>query len=182
MQLTYGVEVTAHPRRCGENSGSFAMYLSIFGSSPQVRGKHPRAAKSNTSARLIPAGAGKTLISSPVHLPRQAHPRRCGENSHLYFSSRFRVGSSPQVRGKRGCGKDIWLRRRLIPAGAGKTSSPRRSRRRAAAHPRRCGENIPCSRAISTDSGSSPQVRGKLPNRTAAKCTHRLIPAGAGKT
>ena len=121
MQLTYGVEVTAHPRRCGENSGSFAMYLSIFGSSPQVRGKHPRAAKSNTSARLIPAGAGKTLISSPVHLPRQAHPRRCGENSHLYFSSRFRVGSSPQVRGKLG---KLWRGRytsRLIPAGAGKT-------------------------------------------------------------
>ena len=100
MQLTYGVEVTAHPRRCGENSGSFAMYLSIFGSSPQVRGKQRKPTVKDKSVRLIPAGAGKTSQQKePYDLP-SAHPRRCGENEGSIASNAIVYGSSPQVRGK----------------------------------------------------------------------------------
>ena len=51
---------SAHPRRCGENTRASSALPTVFGSSPQVRGKHPVRAKELMVFRLIPAGAGKT--------------------------------------------------------------------------------------------------------------------------
>ena len=70
--------------------------------------------------RLIPAGAGKTEMKGTADIFMTAHPRRCGENANLLVALAVLIGSSSQVRGKR-----HWIvirRRRLIPAGAGKTS------------------------------------------------------------
>ena len=50
--------------------------------------------------RLIPAGAGKTLLQSGNIANVAAHPRRCGENSVLSRLVEHTAGSSPQVRGK----------------------------------------------------------------------------------
>ena len=73
-------EHSAHPRRCGENTCSSEGCHIRVGSSPQVRGK-PRLPKHRVvQRRLIPAGAGKTiLVRSPPNCT-PAHPRRCGEN------------------------------------------------------------------------------------------------------
>ena len=70
----------------------------------------------------------------------------------------------------------------LIPAHAGKTRHPRRSRHLQPAHPRSRGEN----EAVVIDSGggagSSPLTRGKHPVGGAGRGGLRLIPAHAGKT
>ena len=92
------------------------------------------------------------------------------------------LGSSPQVRGKPHEGEHLTHSPRLIPAGAGKTR-PRRSWCRCrAAHPRRCGENLAVLSSSVWQTGSSPQVRGKLAQQLLPMLSQRLIPAGAGKT
>ena len=72
-------------------------------------------------ARITPAGAGKTQVKyvHPLHLAD--HPRRCGENKHLFFRHVGSVGSPPQVRGKQWRNKKMTSIERITPAGAGKT-------------------------------------------------------------
>ena len=50
----------AHPRSRGENRDGVIDRLSIGGSSPLTRGKHPRGRVERLLRRLIPAHAGKT--------------------------------------------------------------------------------------------------------------------------
>ena len=86
------------------------------------------------------------------------------------------------MRGKRpGRGKD-YLAHRLIPARAGKTAPPSTPPRQLWAHPRACGENDPGSLQPERLMGSSPRVRGKLPQAISPCNKHGLIPARAGKT
>ena len=91
----------AHPRRCGENTGTLDPSSSQFGSSPQVRGKRRAIRTVYYVCGLIPAGAGKTLYTQGQEGIQGAHPRRCGENCGFASLLRFSQGSSPQVRGKR---------------------------------------------------------------------------------
>ena len=86
------------------------------------------------------------------------------------------------MRGKQKTKSDDNNRPRLIPAHAGKTSSPGRKRRRSAAHPRACGENFfnQCSNALRW--GSSPRMRGKHTAGALNLASKGLIPAHAGKT
>ena len=172
----------AHPRGCGEHHGPASAGVRERGSSPRVRGKQPSTPSKSVKARLIPAGAGKTLIHSLELAPGSAHPRRCGEN----FSSASRAasyrGSSPQVRGKHSNTRLRHEPRRLIPAGAGKTWQGIVNVVTWAAHPRRCGENRDNDTQLDDYDGSSPQVRGKPYLVEETRTPGRLIPAGAGKT
>lgn len=61
-----------------------------------------------------------------------AHHRVCGEDFSAQFVEEEDAGSSPQVRGKHLTWRRVRIGRGLIPAGAGKTLNPSRSR----AHPR----------------------------------------------
>ena len=115
-------------------------------------------------------------------LCRRAHPRGGGENDPVESAQKLAEGSSPRGRGKRDVRPGERGRGRLIPAGAGKTSSKSPTSLRAWAHPRGGGENLitRTTRVIAT--GSSPRGRGKR-QRLALCCRYlRLIPAGAGKT
>ena len=152
------------------------------GSSPQVRGKLLDSLRQVIHARLIPAGAGKTLPLSLAQPHTSAHPRRCGENKHELRVFNRRHGSSPQVRGKLSFPFECSMRRRLIPAGAGKTSFRCVALPGYTAHPRRCGENVTLRVTHRALPGSSPQVRGKLRLPVLDTRRGRLIPAGAGKT
>ena len=90
----------AHPRACGENSQHEAFMYPRLGSSPRVRGKHPRRPRTGRGRGLIPARAGKTTRRPRGRGCPWAHPHACGENlsrSSLTFVS---WGSSPRVRGK----------------------------------------------------------------------------------
>ena len=60
------VNVQDHPRRCGENAVKTANTGTHVGSPPQVRGKRCGRVQEFQSARITPAGAGKTSGSSSV--------------------------------------------------------------------------------------------------------------------
>ena len=84
------------------------------------------------------------------------------------------MGSSPLMPGRRGRRFDLFPGRGLIPAHAGKTSSPASPASRRQAHPRSCRENMSASVAACCASGSSPLTRGKQPPAR----RHRVAPCG----
>ena len=84
---------------------------------------------------LIPAHAGKTAVRVRHLQVRRAHPR-------YYDDPRDAGGSSPLTRGKRLTRSPSGPKPGLIPAHAGKTSSPSAPRPSTAAHPRSRGENL----------------------------------------
>ena len=90
------------------------------------------------------------------------HPRRCGENRLQLKTDFILLGSPPQVRGKLTDTEIAVGRRRITPAGAGKTSS--------------------YSICSFVAAGSPPQVRGKRVTISPASARVGITPAGAGKT
>ena len=71
----------AHPRRCGEHTVPGQLVWVAWGSSPQVRGTPRSAERGIPGERLIPAGAGNTVVNVINSFSVGAHPRRCGEHS-----------------------------------------------------------------------------------------------------
>ena len=177
-----GRQRRAHPRVCGENPGVVYKSPGGVGSSPRVRGKLDFFKCARQFLGLIPACAGKTnpLAHNPDSL--RAHPRVCGENPEAYDAEAANAGSSPRVRGKPSNTPEPWVRRRLIPACAGKTRTQLSGHEAKRAHPRVCGENTREARKLVRSSGSSPRVRGKLSRALMTRSSIGLIPACAGKT
>ena len=177
-----GAGERAHPRVCGENPSWKPRLNSSLGSSPRVRGKPCSLAPVTLEGGLIPACAGKTLRCWLVTVGCRAHPRVCGENAPTVSPAIKSPGSSPRVRGKRGCRVQkacVWG---LIPACAGKTSAGLRAASATTAHPRVCGENTYKARESYIAPGSSPRVRGKRFRPCPCSNERGLIPACAGKT
>ena len=61
LDIVIAVAVEDHPRRCGENRKRIACKSYVPGSPPQVRGKPSSRPYWLDSARITPAGAGKTV-------------------------------------------------------------------------------------------------------------------------
>ena len=182
MSATSRSSSWAHPRACGENSTRLSVSGPHTGSSPRMRGKQQELERRHLHTRLIPAHAGKTPANCLERFTRTAHPRACGENREIAFGNWYEQGSSPRMRGKRGCRSMRPSGLRLIPAHAGKTplrSSPQPS---PPAHPRACGENCPTRVSVSFAKGSSPRMRGKRADVYRLSSPGGLIPAHAGKT
>ena len=114
----------AHPRSRGENSAPHSPKPPPPGSSPLTRGKPPEDPEPVRDPGLIPAHAGKTSSTSPTSWQGWAHPRSRGENHYEYANPENIKGSSPLTRGKHPGRHGTARRRGLIPAHAGKTSSP----------------------------------------------------------
>ena len=91
--------------------------------------------------RLIPAHAGKTVRRAKGPLPPEAHPRSRGENDSAFAFVVPMVGSSPLTRGKLRVLLTSGDHAGLIPAHAGKTSTPSLGPATGKAHPRSRGEN-----------------------------------------
>ena len=91
-------------------------------------------------------------------------------------------GSSPLTRGKPTRRSVMTMRRRLIPAHAGKTLAHQVQVLKAQAHPRSRGENPYAASNDQDPKGSSPLTRGKLLGADRALGGRGLIPAHAGKT
>ena len=172
----------AHPRSRGENSFTPPMIVACKGSSPLTRGKLACFGRADPIPGLIPAHAGKTLVSGSKLSARAAHPRSRGENAETVNSTVSKSGSSPLTRGKHlspeTSDKDVGL----IPAHAGKTSRRACRSRRTWAHPRSRGENPGQSRSSQRLAGSSPLTRGKPWKTVTGTMSLGLIPAHAGKT
>ena len=172
----------AHPRACGENETPAGISREISGSSPRMRGKHQRNRRCRRRPRLIPAHAGKTIVTTSKGKPSPAHPRACGENFTLRRPAQTLEGSSPRMRGKHHRPIRHANRRRLIPAHAGKTLRWFSCNYYRQAHPRACGENRSGKTFSSLLAGSSPRMRGKPMYRLTWRLSIGLIPAHAGKT
>ena len=129
-----------------------------------------------------PQVRGKLLLFGIVHSFYLDHPRRCGENDPPPPKPPPKPGSPPQVRGKRKRNTSMRLRKRITPAGAGKTIVISDMRWHKKDHPRRCGENLLTYGYNSSDMGSPPQVRGKRKGDNMKISLQRITPAGAGKT
>ena len=173
---------SAHPRSRGENSPREARGGGVAGSSPLTRGKLVFAVQFGDAGRLIPAHAGKTTRVRPITYGPPAHPRSRGENEINKAAREHAAGSSPLTRGKPQQAALAVHALRLIPAHAGKTSSPTAHATRSTAHPRSRGENQAYFPIQDTNAGSSPLTRGKRVILRAAALVTRLIPAHAGKT
>ena len=172
----------AHPRSRGENKALDTDAHPTQGSSPLTRGKLTGPDNLCSFVRLIPAHAGKTRSRICSESAPAAHPRSRGENMPTQKAMDMGLGSSPLTRGKRAQSRASGLWRRLIPAHAGKTASPRRALLSVAAHPRSRGENRPWTPIRARSWGSSPLTRGKLMISVLSVCRGGLIPAHAGKT
>ena len=172
----------AHPRACGENRSRSSRSPITRGSSPRMRGKLIESCLCGGRGRLIPAHAGKTLMSRAAVAVGSAHPRACGENTFSTAASGVRTGSSPRMRGKRVSKLSKLFSKGLIPAHAGKTSARRQGSAPPWAHPRACGENFSGLMKITSSTGSSPRMRGKPHGSKASRYELGLIPAHAGKT
>ena len=109
----------AHPRGCGEHAISHTVCFWAQGSSPRVRGTYRRGHQEYRLPGLIPAGAGNMRSIVPRSRSIWAHPRGCGEHNLGDVFARFKVGSSPRVRGTCLSDYEGVLGRGLIPAGAG---------------------------------------------------------------
>ena len=147
---------------CGEHVPWLKSLLTSRGSSPRVRGT------------LVPVWCGGF-----VH---RDHPRVCGEHFHDPYTGRTMRGSSPRVRGTPGRGCGGRSRRRIIPACAGNTRTPRGFRTGRRDHPRVCGEHSPHDLPGAPHQGSSPRVRGTRPHRPRWHSGQGIIPACAGNT
>ena len=156
--------------------------MSMTGSSPLTRGKHQTDRVRVHSRGLIPAHAGKTASAAWAAVIGWAHPRSRGENQATLYAPPDARGSSPLTRGKPLTGTRGDLRRRLIPAHAGKTTCSPSTGSATSAHPRSRGENLIQVATLLIEVGSSPLTRGKLATWYAYSLHMRLIPAHAGKT
>ena len=162
--LTNQTPCRDHPRRCGENLTVCRIITFRPGSPPQVRGKRLPSYDKRKRIRITPAGAGKTNPCDFCSGNHRDHPRRCGENRFISGLVSPRLGSPPQVRGKRRKSFASSGRSRITPAGAGKTPCLNTQASPCEDHPRRCGENQYGEQESDWDMGSPPQVRGKLPD------------------
>ena len=147
-----------------------------------MQGKPNRGVPGHPRARLIPAHAGKTLISNGEIPKGRAHPRSCGENVMSHAARLRRWGASPLTRGKLRAQDGSADHLGLIPAHAGKTTRNRYPQFHTKAHPRSRGENPTFAAIVSKAAGSSPLTRGKPFRALLIRPRFRLIPAHTGKT
>ena len=172
----------AHPRASGEHADALDEMDINDGSSPRERGAQDGAKAGGIPLRLIPARAGSTLLLADTRSGAPAHPRASGEHLGLIVAGYVMAGSSPRERGARCSRARSSPTSRLIPARAGSTRRPSRTRGRRPAHPRASGEHASRVSEIPRTAGSSPRERG-APGAVHARGTcHRLIPARAGST
>ena len=171
-----------HPRACGENQHDVRQRSESEGSPPRVRGKRIFGCDLWPISGITPARAGKTVPRGDEGVQTADHPRACGENIILPYSSGKTYGSPPRVRGKLDKYRDGSLSLGITPARAGKTSAPRACGAPAADHPRACGENVDQESRLSSDHGSPPRVRGKRRRIRPVCAAVGITPARAGKT
>ncbi len=127
-----------------------------------ARGTRLHAKIPVVGARFIPAGAGNTRLRSAVCISNSVYPRWRGE--HRFYGNRPGCdrGLSPLARGTHDMTVTSENVPRFIPAGAGNTSTWRRSLSRNSVYPRWRGEHLMKLETVGVISGLSPLARGTL--------------------
>ena len=115
---------------------------------------------------------------TPAQVP--VHPRACGEQTDRSVPTANLVGSSPRVRGTDFVFGALIRVQRFIPARAGNRERQRSISGSEPVHPRACGEQTSADYAETTNTGSSPRVRGTGQLGPPRLFLARFIPARAG--
>ncbi len=171
-----------HPRVCGEHVSGLVPFEDHAGSSPRVRGTPGRRVCAQAMRGIIPACAGNTLRPSHASSMHGDHPRVCGEHSGEGGEPEPKSGSSPRVRGTLRDGLGSCLHAGIIPACAGNTAYVLSAFSSSRDHPRVCGEHELPELRQAAIRGSSPRVRGTLPDAIPKFFRIGIIPACAGNT
>ena len=171
-----------HPRVRGEHVPSGAVYASIAGSSPRARGAPPKAGNTRNARGIIPACAGSTRNDPQRARRPEDHPRVRGEHLLPVLKKVIRAGSSPRARGALREEHGTAVRRGIIPACAGSTTSPTPTSPSPWDHPRVRGEHVETTMGMSPKMGSSPRARGALRRGARPHPMPGIIPACAGST
>ena len=158
-----------HPRIRGEHIAAAILSEARAGSSPHTRGARRMGLGRRQARRIIPAYAGSTFSSVVASSSPADHPRIRGEHRILGKEHYCYGGSSPHTRGAQRRRSDGGILRRIIPAYAGSTTPPTRSRSRPADHPRIRGEHVTSRKSKPAGAGSSPHTRG-APRRRGTAC------------
>ena len=172
-----------HPRVCGELSDGRSRSTRCAGSSPRVRGTRFAEAPRHVDHRFIPACAGNSHPRQARRGQSTVHPRVCGELVSATVEKAPVSGSSPRVRGTRGCGSARTPRWPVHPRVCGELGSLKGDlggylgsspRVRGTPTTDGCGGRSNC--------GSSPRVRGTRWNVPSGKTAVGFIPACAGNS
>ena len=146
---------------CGKNKGLSSRPKFGVGSPPRVREKLISCNVVFTNRRITPACAGKTIDLFAGIGGFRDHPRVCGKNFKVMFSSLVSPGSPPRVREKLIWYGVAFLYFRITPACAGKTPCSAQLEMNSWDHPRVCGKNVVIMEKLKKSLGSPPRVREK---------------------
>ena len=177
---------TDHPRSRGVHLETQRRVLLPQGSSPLARGALEGVAGvdvvGEVGARIIPARAGCTPVTSAPASPNRDHPRSRGVHDRCVPPRLAAAGSSPLARGARPVTSWPTFTHRIIPARAGCTRSGCVGSCPWSDHPRSRGVHFTesCFRLFLT--GSSPLARGARPGAGPGGAGSGIIPARAGCT
>ena len=170
-----------HPRVCGEKGRRGHSCERRPGSPPHMRGKaivqwewprHMRITPALAGKAYVhgpnrfqvgitPAHAGKSFVTPIIPLPREDHPRTCGEKKMAGYTHAFASGSPPHMQGKvLYLVIGLWPPR-ITPAHAGKSTPTADRFGQCRDHPRTHGEKELEAVPGRMDAGSPPHTRGK---------------------
>ena len=152
-----------------------------MGLSPRGRGNRRGRRGCRKEIGSIPAWAGKPGGDTTTPRWSRVYPRVGGETSTEELSATIEQGLSPRGRGNLSGAPATTVRKRSIPAWAGKPTARRYPARKRKVYPRVGGETADPRRHGGPYEGLSPRGRGNLAPSVAEKSDRRSIPAWAGK-
>ena len=171
-----------HPRLCGEKYSVYFLPLYGIGSPPPMRGKVIVDPVAETTSRITPAYAGKSVASAYTLRSSWDHPRLCGEKTIKICLTLWKTGSPPPMRGKAIHKREAVRVPGITPAYAGKSFAYAEAFAVAEDHPRLCGEKAVFRFSVEICLGSPPPMRGKVDRDFHISVCFRITPAYAGKS
>ena len=158
------------------------MALSLYDTTPRVRGLLTVIIKCRRVVRYNPACAGTTVSRAALYRQIPIQPRVCGDYLLWCDVVLLLADTTPRVRGLQFIPATGSGTLRYNPACAGTTLRAERSRRQPAIHPRVCGDYAQSSRPRWEADDTTPRVRGLRDRRQSAIWISRYNPACAGTT
>ena len=152
-----------HPRACGAHQSDGKGVPVKKGSSPRMRGSLYASKSWLDDLGIIPAHAGLTVRRYGNAWYSWDHPRACGAHLNAAEKSTHHWGSSPRMRGSQSNLMKNVGTLGIIPAHAGLTMPSPNWFAFARDHPRACGAHHIIAGDASALEGSSPRMRGSLP-------------------
>ena len=170
-----------HPRACGGSHVGEEGVITLYGTSPRVRGKRVLQPSGDLRVGYIPARAGEASTTGSRTRGTAVHPRACGGSVIGGIALPRKYGTSPRVRGKPCAGGRKGYLGGYIPARAGEAVMGSAGTPRPTVHPRACGGSPTSRRRATRGYGTSPRVRGKHHCHELDQDVLGYIPARAGE-